>query len=94
MIQMKPVTRPADGGEEAIPYCWSWLLDFLFLAPPRARCIMRCGRELSGLPSDRREATITKWFRRWPTLERSATNCPAPPKRVKLAIVKVEPALK
>jgi hypothetical protein len=44
MVQMKPVTQPADGGEGAIPYCWSWLLDFLFLAPPRARCIMRCGR--------------------------------------------------
>jgi hypothetical protein len=44
MVQMKPVTQPADGGEGAIPYCWSWPLDFLFLAPPRAHCIMRCGR--------------------------------------------------
>jgi hypothetical protein len=44
MVQMKPVTQSADGGEVAIPYCWSWPLDFLFLAPPRAHCIMRCGR--------------------------------------------------
>jgi hypothetical protein len=44
MVQMKPVTLPADGGEGAIPYCWSWPLDFLFLAPPRAHCIMCCGR--------------------------------------------------
>jgi hypothetical protein len=44
MVQMKPVMQPADGGKGAIPYCWSWPLDFLFLAPPRAHCIMRCGR--------------------------------------------------
>jgi hypothetical protein len=44
MVQMKPVTQPADGGEGAIPYCWSWRWDFLFLAPPRAHCIMRCSR--------------------------------------------------
>ena len=41
MVQMKPVTQPADGGKGAIPY---WPLDFLFLAPPRAHYIMRCGR--------------------------------------------------
>jgi hypothetical protein len=43
MVQAKPVTQPADGGEGAILYCWPWPLDFLFLAPPRARCIMCCG---------------------------------------------------
>jgi hypothetical protein len=26
---MKPVTQPVDGVEGAIPYCWSWPLDFL-----------------------------------------------------------------
>ena len=44
MVQMKSVTQPADSGGGAIPYFWSWPLDFLFLAPPRAHCIMRCGR--------------------------------------------------
>ena len=44
MVQMKPVTQPADCGEGAIPYCWPWRLDFLFLAPQRAHCIMRCSR--------------------------------------------------
>jgi hypothetical protein len=44
MVRMKPVTQPADGGKGAAPYCWSWPLDFLFLAPPRAHYIMRCGR--------------------------------------------------
>ena len=44
MVQVKPVTPSVDGGEGAILYCWSWPLDFLFLAPPRAHCIMYCGR--------------------------------------------------
>src|SRR3954466_1134791 len=44
MMQKKPVTQPADGGEGATPYCWSWRLDFLSLGPPRAHCTMCCGR--------------------------------------------------
>ena len=60
MVQMKPVTQLAGGGEGAIPYCWSWLLDFLFLAPLRAHCTMHCDLKLSELPSDHLEATITK----------------------------------
>jgi hypothetical protein len=44
IVQGKPVTQPDDGGEGATPYCWSWRLDFLFLAPQRAHCIMRCSR--------------------------------------------------
>src|SRR4029450_8631236 len=47
MVHVKPVTQPADGGEGATPYCWSWRLDFLFLARRRADCIMRWGREVS-----------------------------------------------
>jgi hypothetical protein len=43
-VQMKPVTQPADGGEGATPYCWSWRWDFLFLAPQWAHCIMSCSR--------------------------------------------------
>jgi hypothetical protein len=42
-VQMKLAKQTADGGEAAIPYCWSWPLDFLFLAPLWAHCIMRCG---------------------------------------------------
>jgi hypothetical protein len=40
IVQMKPVTQPAGGGKGAIPCCWPWPLDFLFLAPRRAHCIM------------------------------------------------------
>jgi hypothetical protein len=44
MVQMKPVTQSADGGEGTVPYCWSWPSDFLSLAPPLADYIMYCGR--------------------------------------------------
>ena len=30
MVQMTPVTQPADDAEGATPYCWSWRLDFVF----------------------------------------------------------------
>src|SRR6476646_4164024 len=48
MVQMNPVMQPADDAEGATPYCWSWRLDFLFLAPQLVRCIMRCNRSLYG----------------------------------------------
>lgn len=63
----RPVTRPAESGEEAIPCCWFSRLDFLFLVPHRVRSITRRGRRRFGSPLDRRAATMTRSFRRWPT---------------------------
>jgi len=36
------MTQPADGGEGAIPYYWSWQLELLFLSQQAARCITLC----------------------------------------------------
>jgi hypothetical protein len=60
MAQMTRVMLYADSEERTILYCWPSPLDFSFLAAPRADCIIRYGQQLSGLPSDHREATIIK----------------------------------
>jgi hypothetical protein len=53
MVQMKPVTQPADGGKGAIPYCWSWPLDFLFFGAAAGALYYALRPELYGLRSDR-----------------------------------------